>query len=405
MSRVLQVGAVLGLAVSLSACGPDLNNRVLPGAKGTGEDGYTITVELANVGNLVPNAEVKVNDRTVGTVKRIQLDGWIAKVDIGVLDSVTLSANTQARIGQKSLLGSEYVELTGPPDGGATLQDGATIPLASSGRYTDTEDLIATLSLWLNGGGLQHVQTITTEVNQALQGNEIEARELIGNLNRFVSGLDSQRRQIESAISGVDALAKRLAGERETLADALTQLPDGLRTLNRQRRNLTAALGALDDLSDVTTRVVRTSGRNLSQELTHLRPALEQINAAATSLPDVLDIAGTVLFPVQAVPYVVKGDFLNVAVTVDTTIGSLARGFVPGNPLDQALDLLQTALQAGNPLTGPLTDAVNEVTAPTEPPKTLAAPGTPSTAPAPAPTAPPSNPLQDLLGGLLGGGS
>lgn len=398
--------------LALSGCGMDVSNRVLPGAKGSGDDGYEVTVELDDVGNLVTNGEVKVNDKTVGTVKRITLDGWRAVVTIGIENDIKLPANVEARIGQKSLLGSEYVELSAPAQNASTqsLRNGAFIPVARTGRYTDTEDLLSTLSLWLNGGGLQHIQTITTEVNLALSGNEQEARNLITNLDRFISGLDEQKNQIVSAIRSVNELSKRLAVQRDKLGTALEQFPAGLQTLNRQRENLTGALAALDDLSSVSTRVVRTSGKNLRDDLTNLQPALREINKAADSLPDVLDVAGTVLFPVKAVPNVVKGDYLNASVTADITNDSIASGFLPNTPVAQAIGLLQTALQASNPLTGPLTDGVNDLTdGITIGAEDQTTPGTGTSKPAPTtptPTSPPTpnNPLGSLLSGLLGGG-
>lgn len=405
-------------ATILAGCGLSPGDRVLPGATGTGDDGYEVTIQLADVGNLVTNSEVKVNDKTVGTVKSIELDGWNATIKVGILDTVRLPADAEARIGQKSLLGSEYVELSAPADAGDAetgdlLADGDLIPMARTGRYTDTEDLLATLSLWLNGGGLQNVQTITAELNKALAGNEDEARRLIENLDALVGGLDVQKKQIIAAISSVNDLSARLRAQKGKLGRALEQIPVGLGTLNRQRESLTSALSALDDLSTVTTRVVRTSGSNLNQELRDLQPVLREINKAAEVIPDALDIAGTILFPISEVPDVVKGDYVNASETVDLTTGALGRGLLPNTPVADVLDRLQTALQATDPLTGPLNDAINgleggPVTLPGLPPSSNGAKpsGTGDVEePTDAPTsdAPATNPLASLLSGLLGG--
>ena len=398
MKRALAAGLA---AVTLSGCGAlGLSDTVLPGSVGTGDDGYQLTVALPDAGNLVTNGEVKIDDRTIGTITKIALDGFTPTVTISVLDSVQLPVDTEARVGQKSLLGSEYIELSVPPESKTSqmLQAGDSIGLEQAGRYTDTEDVLAALSLWLNGGGLQHVQTISSEINTALVGNEKSARELFTNVDRLMVGLDGQKTDIVAAITEVNALTKRLAAQKERLDGALGELPSGLTALERQRDDLTQALAALDDLSVVTNRVVTTSGADLVTELQNLQPVLRELADAADSIPEALDIAGTVLFPVRAVPYVVKGDYLNAAVTFDVTNQSLVDGFVPNSPVADGIALLQTAMQAGDPLTGPLTDAINQTTDPEAFPS-----GSPKIPQAEVPAAT-SDAITKLLSSLLGGG-
>jgi len=93
------------------------------------------------VSNLVPNAEVKVNDVTVGSVVASEATDWHAHLTVA-LDGVTrLPANATARVGQKSLLGAEYLELSAPTDQPpiGQLRDGDAIPLSRTGKYPETE--------------------------------------------------------------------------------------------------------------------------------------------------------------------------------------------------------------------------------------------------------------------------
>lgn len=408
-------------ATALSGCQVGgVNSVVLPGAVGTGGSGYTVRVEFANAANLVSNSEVKVDDVTVGTVTAIGLSGWHAEVTLSVRKEVRLPANAVARIGQKSLLGAEYVELSppSPPEKPlGQLSDGQTIPLARSDRYPETEELLASLSLFLNGGGLQQVQTITKEVNKALGGNENAARELIANLNTFVGRLSAQREQIARAIESVDKLGATLAAQHEQLGSAIDKIGPGLGVLNEQRGNLTEALTALDRLGVVGTKVIQSSGDSLRADLRELQPTLRKLVEAGDSLPRSFDLLGTFLFPVKAVPSVVKGDYLNATATVDASLPALASSLFPGLPAESALQKLTTALQATDPVTGPLTGAVNGATGsvavggnsggpltPRQAPKT--AEPTPSSTPPPAPAtapAPPAPASGGLLGFLLGG--
>jgi hypothetical protein len=79
-------------------------------------------------------------------------------------------------------------------------------------------------------------------------------------------------------------------------------------------------------------------------------------------VPKSLDLAPTIVLPVKAVPYVAKGDVLNIAVTLDLSIPGLTGGLLPGTPAEKALKSLQAALTATDPLTGPLNGALNSAT-------------------------------------------
>ena len=62
-------------ASRLSGCGfTGLYGASLPGGANVGSHPYTVTVQFANVLDLVPQSSVKVNDVAVGKVTAITLD-------------------------------------------------------------------------------------------------------------------------------------------------------------------------------------------------------------------------------------------------------------------------------------------------------------------------------------------
>ena len=123
---------------------------------------------FADVLDLVPNSNVKVNDVAVGKVTGVKLSGWQAEVTVKVRSDVHLPANAIADVQQTSLLGEKFVQLaqpTGTPEG--TLANNDTIPLTRTGSAPDVEEVLGALALLLNEGGLQQIQTIATELNNA----------------------------------------------------------------------------------------------------------------------------------------------------------------------------------------------------------------------------------------------
>ena len=89
----------------------------LPGGANLGSHPYQVTAQFADVGDLVPQSAVMVNDVAVGRVTRIFLPpgSWTANVTMLVNGNVRLPANAIAELAQSSLLGEQYVALSVPP--------------------------------------------------------------------------------------------------------------------------------------------------------------------------------------------------------------------------------------------------------------------------------------------------
>jgi phospholipid/cholesterol/gamma-HCH transport system substrate-binding protein len=315
----------------------------LPGGAAAGPDAYHVTVEFADVLDLVPQSAVKVNQVTVGSVEDIQVTGWTATVTLRLPNDVRLPDNATAELKQTSLLGEKYVALAAPvgeaPVG--RLGEGDRIPIARSSRNPEVEEVLGAMSLLLNGGGVAQLKVIEAELNDALRDRPDDVRHLIGELNTFVGGLDEQKAEIVRAIDGIDRLSGTLARNRKQIAAAIDELPAGLKILADQREQLTGMLTALSDLGAVGTRVIRGSRADVEANLRALSPILTQLNAAGDNLPKSYQLLLTYPFPTAAQD-TIKGDFTNLWATLDadaaTIAGSLGvarlpRGSVPERPL------------------------------------------------------------------------
>jgi phospholipid/cholesterol/gamma-HCH transport system substrate-binding protein len=354
-----RIAATLLLSTALLAgCSADGRIEALPFRTGTGADSYQITVHLADLGNLVPNADVKVADITVGTVTHVAFDDWSAELTVSLANSVGLPANAEARVAQKSLLGAEYLELaparTGPAIG--LLRGGDDIPLARTGHYPATEELLTALSVFLNQGGLGQLSTITAELDSALTGREGDARALIDNLGKLTATLNSSKTDIVHAIESLDRLSSSLADQTQVIDNALRTIPPGLAALERQRGTLVQTLDSVSALSDVATRVVNSTTDDLHANLRDLQPVLGKLADSGKDLTGALGMLFTFPFASnKAFPTVVNGDYGNLYVTLDLDVNTLSdnllRGFtVAGVPLLGGSSLAG-ALVNSNPLT------------------------------------------------------
>ncbi|HET7734390.1 MAG TPA: MCE family protein [Nocardioidaceae bacterium] len=322
LRRVATAAAATLLATTLTAC-EGAYDLPLPGGAAGGDDVYRVTVEFADVLDLVPQSAVKVNDVTVGAVEDIELVGWHAKVHLRLLDSVRLPDNAVAELRQTSLLGEKFVSLGPPPGGGAgRLKDGDSIPLERSGRNPEVEEVFAALSLLLNGGGVAQLKTINVELTKAMRGHEADIKGAIKQLDTFISGLDEHKSEIVRAIDGLDRLSARLAEQKDDIAIAIEDLGPGLTVLADQREQLTEMLTALSDLGRVGTRVIRASKADTVANLRALDPILTRLSEAGDNLPGALEMLVTYPFP-RAATGAVKGDYTNLRVTADLDLRTI----------------------------------------------------------------------------------
>ncbi|WP_067467305.1 MCE family protein [Nocardia amamiensis] len=365
--RMRRTAAVaVGLALAISGCQWDgLNSLPMPGTEGTAPGSYQVRIQMPNVTTLTRNSPVRVHDVTVGTVSRIEVEDWHALVTVSLNPDVRLPANAVAKIGQTSLLGSNHVELSAPtdqpPEG--ELKGGDVIPLARAGIYPTTEQVLSSLSVVLNGGGVAQLETITRELNSALTGREDAIRDLLPQLNELTTNLDRQTGDIIAAMSGLDRLGGQLAQQRDVVAAAIEQIHPALTVLADRRANITRALTALGELSDVTQRIIDVSGNDLKANLHSLVPVLRSLSDTGNNLTEALKILATFPFPMKNLEHAIKGDYLNLFMTVDMTGRRLDSNFLTGTPLGGRFGGVEgalgsfapgTAAQNGDPATGPL---------------------------------------------------
>jgi phospholipid/cholesterol/gamma-HCH transport system substrate-binding protein len=327
MAKIRLAAACAAAVLMLSGCGfTGIYDLPLPGGADLGDDPYSVKIELRDVLDLVPQSGVKVNEVAVGRVDNIAFaaDGWTAEVTVLVNRGVALPANALAKLRQSSLLGEKYIELSAPPGDKAqgVLADGAVIPVERTNRNTEVEEVLGALSLLLNGGGVEQLQSITKELNNALAGNETDIRALLDNVDAMVTELDAGKNDITTALDGINRLAGTLNAQRDRIVGVVDDIGPGLRVLTEQRQQLVTMLQSLDSLSGVAIDTVNKSKADLVADLKALAPTLQKLGEAGNNLPNALQLMLTVPFTDQAVSGV-KGDYFNLYADIDLNLGSI----------------------------------------------------------------------------------
>lgn len=367
MTRPTATAVLAVCAISLSGCGwRGINSLPLPGTQGRGDGAYTITAQLPDVGTIQQNSRVRVGDVNVGNVTKIEVQDWHALVTMRINGDVHLPANTVARTGQTSLLGSMHIELSPPsaePPRGE-LTEGSAIPLSSAGAYPTAEQTLASVSVLLNGGGLAQLQEINRTFATALAGREDQMRSLLAQLDTFIHSLNDQTGDIIRATENLNSLAGQVASRGQTVDAALTTIPQALAVLSDSRTKLADAITALGQFSAIAGSTVDQSRDALIANLRNIAPVLRSLADAGPALTKGLDFLSTYPWVKSTIPNWFRGDFANITLVIDLTLSRLDSGLFTGTRWEGNLTELElqwgrtigqmpSPYTAGNPLIAP----------------------------------------------------
>jgi phospholipid/cholesterol/gamma-HCH transport system substrate-binding protein len=343
--RARQGLGLLVAALMLSSCGwHGIANVSIPGGPGSGSGSYSVYVQVPDTLALDGNSRVMVADVFVGSVRKIELKNWVATLTLGLNKTVKLPKNATAKIGQTTLLGSKHVELAAPDNPSSQpLKNGDTIPLKNSSAYPTIESTLAGLAMILRGGGIANLEVIQNEVNNMLRGRGPQIRDFLGKLDTFTDQLNQQRDDITHAIDSTNRLLAYVANRSNVLDRVLTEFPPLIEYFANKdyQQHLINAVEAVGRLGQAADQYLSEARGPIHQNLQLLQCPLKELVRAAPYLLGVLKILGTLPFDIDTAPKLIRGDFMNASLNLDTTLSTVDNAFLTGTGFSGALRALE----------------------------------------------------------------
>ncbi|HEX3795582.1 MAG TPA: MlaD family protein [Acidimicrobiales bacterium] len=308
-------GATLALAfVALATTSCGLSLQALPKPGGVSGPTYLIRAEFANVLNLPVQATVFVGANEVGDVQSITTSNYRAVLELAIRRSVRVPIGTTAQILFNTPLGNEFIELTYPPHatGGPWLHGGALLSQAHTSSAPSIADTLAALGGLLNGGGLNQLQTIIVQLNNALNGNQPQVRAILSDLTTTVTSLTGNLPSLDTALSGLSSLSTELAAGDSAIATGIDTIGPAIAVLNGENADFENLLEGVNQLATVADSVVTTSGANIVA-------TVQQLNGVVNQLVNVEQSLGPTLSAFQRfedlTPNIAPGNFLQLDLT------------------------------------------------------------------------------------------
>jgi phospholipid/cholesterol/gamma-HCH transport system substrate-binding protein len=310
---VLAMFFVGGCALSLQS---------LPKLSGTSGATYPVHAVFANVLNLPDDAQVRLGAEVIGDVSSISTRDYQADLTLSIEQSIRFD----------NPLGEEYVLVQAPPSAPATttsgasrfLQPGASIAETDTSTAPSVEDTFGALSLVLNGGGLNQLQTIIHELNDTFNGNQPQIRSFLTTIDTGVSTVAGGRAAIDAALASIENLTEKLSAGRGTIANGLDTIGPAVGVLASENTQISSLLTQLSNLGVIGEKVAQESGQNSVTDAKDLLPVVTQLVSVSQQIgPDLTDLAR---FEAET-PKVAPGDYLQVRVIANVLLP--AGGFEP----------------------------------------------------------------------------
>lgn len=259
MRRVL--AAVLAvLTVGAAGCAVTVEDVPMP-TPGIGGPGYRLHAVFRDALNLPQNAHVKIGGTDIGTVTAISTTNFLANVEMLIRADIQLPTGTTAELRQATPLGDMFVAMTLPAAtaDATVLRPGDTIALERTSTGASVEQLMMSVSMLLNGGGLNQAARIATEMNSMFGGRAPQLAHLISELTDVLGDLNARTADLDGVLTGLNTLTGELARRKTELGDAADTFPPLIGLLAENNRNISAliakvsvTMSALGDFTDTT---------------------------------------------------------------------------------------------------------------------------------------------------------
>jgi phospholipid/cholesterol/gamma-HCH transport system substrate-binding protein len=310
----------------VSGCG--LRMEQLPAPNPLSGATYHLTVQFRDIELLTVGAKVKLQGAIIGAVSSLRTKNFVAYVGVDIEKKFPLSADATFQVRFSTPLGDDFVSVTSTLARGAPrLRDGQTVPLRQTSDAPSIEDTFAAVSTLLNGGGLDQLHTIATELQTALHGRTQDVRQLLDKLDTVVASLDTHKDDITNALDGLQRMASSLNAGQDVIKQALAEFPATLKALTDDTAKVKLLLSKVATLGDTVRGFVARSGEDMQTLLDELRPTLDSLRAADDTLVPTFNelIRFGTLFD-RATP----GDYINVSGTLTGLLEATAYRPTPG---------------------------------------------------------------------------
>ncbi|MFI6170946.1 MCE family protein [Nocardia sp. NPDC051052] len=288
---LVAVAAVAGVGIT-SGCGLTVEKLPLPKPGVSGET-YTVHAVFENALNLPDQAKVKIGGSDVGVVSNIKTKNFQAVVDLTISKDIELPKDSTAELRQATPLGDVFVAVSKAKakagSGAEMLHNGDTLGLDKTSAGATVEQLLISISLLFNGGGVASLSKLTSELDSIVGGRGGQLSHLITEMTGVVGSLNDNSAKVDGVLNEFSALANTIEARRGELGQVADTLPQMIGAIAENNRAIGDLLTKVSTTSAALGDYADTSGQQLGSLLDNTHKLMDALANTGDNLGILLD--------------------------------------------------------------------------------------------------------------------
>jgi phospholipid/cholesterol/gamma-HCH transport system substrate-binding protein len=243
-------------------------------------DKATYTGVFKDVTGLAAGQEVRIAGVRVGEVTSISVakDRVHADVEFAVLRTSVLTEGTRATIKYRNLVGERYIALTQEVGSAAPLKDGATLGLDRTQSALDLTVLFNGFKPLFAALSPQDVNELSGNIISVLQGEGGTINSLLAKTASLTSTLADRDEVIGRTITNLNAVLGTVDAHDAALKQLIDQLQRFMSGLAADRRTIGASLTNINSLTAQTADLLEVTRPSIKADITNLRALTTNLN-------------------------------------------------------------------------------------------------------------------------------
>ncbi len=236
---------------------------------------------FSDVTGMAKGDDVRIAGVAVGSVSKIEIvDRDRARVTFGVDSDVPLTANTNATIKFRNLVGQRYIALTQGADGAKTvLRPDSTIPESRTKEALDLNVLLNGFKPVFQALSPDDTNKLAFEIVQTLQGEGGNVENLLARTSSLTSTLAGRDQLIGDVITNLSTVLDTVGSRDQELTDTIDTLQQFVTGLKDDRNAILDSVDSISDLTDETSDLLVQGRPALTEDIKQLNGLTKNLSS------------------------------------------------------------------------------------------------------------------------------